>query len=159
MTTRLTIGRLANEVGVAPGTVRFYEAEGLLPPADRTEAGYRVYSQEDVRRLRLIKKARALGLGLPEIRELTRHLFELSCNDYEEGLDLIISRHVEETRRKIEVLRRLEEELVQLRTQLHEVAAPAGCRVSDCECCPLLDDDFETGSRACPPVGGERPGC
>ena len=96
--TRLTIGRLAKEVGLAPGAVRFYEAEGLLPPPARTESGYRLYTRDGVRRLRLIKKARALGLALPEIRDLAHDLFELSCNEYEDALDILISRHIDETR-------------------------------------------------------------
>ena len=142
--TRLTIGRLAKEVGLAPGAVRFYEAKGLLPPPARTESGYRVYTRDDVRRLRLIKKARALGLALPEIRYLANDLFELSCNEYEDALDVLIGRHIDEARHKIEALQGLEQELTRLRDHLHQVAAPAGCRLSDCECCPLIDDFGET---------------
>lgn len=50
--------------------VRLYESRGLLEPAERTEAGYRRFTDEDVAVLRFIRQARALGLHLEEIREI-----------------------------------------------------------------------------------------
>jgi Hg(II)-responsive transcriptional regulator len=69
---RLTIGRLAQLSGVHFETVRYYEREGLIPKPPRTRAGYRVFPQDAVRRLRFIKKAQELGFSLTEIRELLR---------------------------------------------------------------------------------------
>jgi MerR family copper efflux transcriptional regulator len=66
----LTIGRLADEVGVSIDTVRFYEKRGLLPQPARTAGGYRAYSPEDTWRLRFILRAKELGFTLREIREL-----------------------------------------------------------------------------------------
>lgn len=66
----LSIGTLAKEVGVNLETVRFYERRGLLPEPPRTEAGYRMYPSEAVRRLRFIKRAQELGFSLNEIEEL-----------------------------------------------------------------------------------------
>ena len=66
----LTIGKAAKQAGVAIDTVRFYEREGLLPRANRTASGYRLYSAADVDRLRFIRRAKALGFSLPEIAEL-----------------------------------------------------------------------------------------
>jgi MerR family copper efflux transcriptional regulator len=70
-TTRpLTIGRLARRAGVGIDTVRFYERARLLPTPVRTVSGYRTYGDADVERLRFIRRAKALGFTLDEIREL-----------------------------------------------------------------------------------------
>ncbi|MGC8550763.1 MAG: MerR family DNA-binding protein [Acidobacteriaceae bacterium] len=67
---RLTVGRLARHAGVNLETVRYYERQGLVSPAARTESGYRIYQQEAVRRIRFIKRAQELGFSLHEIKEL-----------------------------------------------------------------------------------------
>jgi DNA-binding transcriptional MerR regulator len=64
------IGKIAAEFGLNPKTIRYYEEIGLLPPAQRTAAGYRLYTDRDRDRLRFIAKAKAVGLTLEEIREV-----------------------------------------------------------------------------------------
>ncbi len=66
----MKIGELAQRSGVNIDTVRYYEREGLLPKAARLKSGYRVYDDDDVRRLRFVRRAKALGFTLPEVREL-----------------------------------------------------------------------------------------
>jgi MerR family transcriptional regulator, copper efflux regulator len=63
----LTIGAAARRAGLTRKAVRLYEARGLLPPVERTKAGYRLFSEHDVQALRFIGQARAVGLGLGEI--------------------------------------------------------------------------------------------
>ena len=70
MPEQYLIGRAAAAAGLTTKTLRYYEAMGLLPPPDRTESGYRVYSPAEVRRLGFIVKAKRLGLTLREIREI-----------------------------------------------------------------------------------------
>lgn len=70
MTTELTIGRVAKAVGVNIQTIRYYERLSLLNPTARRPSGYRLYGDEEVRRLRFIKNAQALGFTLHEITEL-----------------------------------------------------------------------------------------
>lgn len=65
-----TIGQLANVTAVTADTIRYYEKEGLLAPATKTAAGYRLYDDEAVRRLRFIRQAQQCGFSLTEIREL-----------------------------------------------------------------------------------------
>jgi len=65
-----TIGTVAREIGVRIDTIRFYERQGLIDPPPRTQAGYRVYGTEAVRRLRFVQQAKELGFSLKEIREL-----------------------------------------------------------------------------------------
>jgi Cu(I)-responsive transcriptional regulator len=66
----LTIGKVAKETGLGAETVRYYEREGLITPAGRTESNYRTYQQEDIARLLFIKHAKNLGFTLKEIKEL-----------------------------------------------------------------------------------------
>ena len=66
----MKIGELAQRAGVGVDTVRFYEREGLVPSPHRLASGYRVYADDDVLRLRFVRRAKALGFTLPEIREL-----------------------------------------------------------------------------------------
>jgi pimeloyl-ACP methyl ester carboxylesterase len=70
MTSELTIGKLAERTEVHPRTIRFYEAKGLLPPPRRSASGYRLYSLRDVKRLGLVRAARALGFSIREVHHL-----------------------------------------------------------------------------------------
>lgn len=65
-----TIGKLATEAEVTTDTIRYYEKEGLLAPTGKTEAGYRLYGEGAVLRVRFIKQAQQCGFSLAEIREL-----------------------------------------------------------------------------------------
>ncbi len=65
-----TIGRLADAADTTADTIRFYEREGLLQPAGRTDSSYRLYDQDAVIRLRFIRHAQACGFTLAEVREL-----------------------------------------------------------------------------------------
>ena len=68
--TKAFIGDVAKRVGLNAKTIRYYEELGLLSEPNRTESGYRVYSDADEERLRFIKGAKALGLSLAEIKEI-----------------------------------------------------------------------------------------
>ncbi len=69
----MRIGQLARSVGVDTQTIRFYEREGLLPPPDRQDNGYRIYTERHVERLAFIRRCRILELSLAEIHELQRY--------------------------------------------------------------------------------------
>ena len=66
----LTIGQVAKCASINLQTVRYYERQGLLAPISRTEAGYRIFSPQSVRRIRFIKRSQELGFSLHEIKEL-----------------------------------------------------------------------------------------
>ena len=89
MTRQFSIGQLAKVVGVTPKTIRYYESVGVLPPPSRNDARYRMYSEIDVRRLELVRRARALDMGLPEIRELVFCASTGSCNDFQERFQFL----------------------------------------------------------------------
>lgn len=64
------IGELAKRCGISADTLRFYEKNGLLTPAQRSESGYRLYRLEHEQQVQFILKAKTLGLSLDEIKEL-----------------------------------------------------------------------------------------
>ena len=66
----LTIGELARAAGLTAKTVRFWSDQGLLPPAARTPAGYRLYDPGALARLGLIRTLRDLGVGLADVRKV-----------------------------------------------------------------------------------------
>jgi DNA-binding transcriptional MerR regulator len=69
---RLTIGELARRAGVPVRTLRFWSDEGLVPVAERSAAGYRLYGTEAIARVDLVRALRELGLGLDAIAEILR---------------------------------------------------------------------------------------
>lgn len=66
----LSIGQLAKQAGVAIDTVRYYERNDLLAPAGRLASGYRRYGAIELKRLRFIRRAKALGFSLDDVRGL-----------------------------------------------------------------------------------------
>lgn len=68
--TTLTVSKLAEQVGTSTDTLRYYERIGLLPVADRSPSGYRLYGGEAVDTVNFIKRSQRLGLRLEDIREL-----------------------------------------------------------------------------------------
>lgn len=66
----MRIGDLAQQAGLKPSAIRFYEASGLLPTSARGANGYRLYGDAALKRLRMIQLAHRLGFGLDTLREL-----------------------------------------------------------------------------------------
>ena len=66
----LKIGELAQRTETSTETLRYYEAEGLLPEPKRSGSGYRLYTQQDIGRVHFIRRARAMDFSLKEIGEL-----------------------------------------------------------------------------------------
>lgn len=72
----MNIGDAASSSGISSKMIRHYEAIGLISPPRRSEAGYRLYDNDDVAILKFIKSARSLGFSLEQIKEL----LSLWCN-------------------------------------------------------------------------------
>jgi Cu(I)-responsive transcriptional regulator len=68
----MNIGQAARKAQVSAKMVRHYESLGLLPAVQRTDAGYRRYTEQQVHTLRFIRRARDLGFSMPEIAELLK---------------------------------------------------------------------------------------
>ena len=67
---RFSRGQVAKSTNLSIETIRFYEKQGLIKDPPRSPNGYRQYSQEDISRLKFIKRAKELGFSLKEITEL-----------------------------------------------------------------------------------------
>ena len=74
----LDIGEVARRVGVSVAALRLYERRGLLPKAQRSAGGYRQFSVDDVRRARLVRRARQAGLSLRQIEDAITHAHDAS---------------------------------------------------------------------------------
>ncbi|XBS68735.1 Cd(II)/Pb(II)-responsive transcriptional regulator [Acerihabitans sp. KWT182] len=109
----MLIGELAKRTGCDTATIRFYERERLLPAPGRSEAGYRLYSQEHDTRLRFILRCRQLGMRLHEIRQLQE--LQTHPNRACDDIDALLERHIALVRQRITALNELEIKLHELR--------------------------------------------
>jgi Cu(I)-responsive transcriptional regulator len=123
------IGRAAKESGVSVKMIRHYESIGILPKAARTLANYRVYGPNEIHALRFIRRARALGFSMEEIRELLGLWRNRSRSSAQ--VHKIAGRHVAELRRKIVELKAMVGTLEHLMQHCHGDDRPQ---------CPILDD-------------------
>lgn len=108
----MKIGVLASRSGLPVKTLRYYEELGLLPAIGRSEGGYRLFSEESLRRVEFIRRLKTLGLTLEEIQGcLAVHdAGELPCGDIEFQLE----RQIERIDGQIRELRKLRKELTDL---------------------------------------------
>lgn len=77
----LTIGQVAKAANVNVETIRYYQRRGLLPEPVKPLGGHRRYSDEDVTRLKFIKRAQVLGFTLEEIENLLRLEEAICCRE------------------------------------------------------------------------------
>ncbi len=81
MATGMSIGKLAQAAGVNIETIRYYQRRGLLDEPPKPLGGYRCYLPEQVKRLRFIKRAQALGFTLDEVGALLTLEAACSCSE------------------------------------------------------------------------------
>lgn len=105
----LTIGDLSKATATKVETIRYYERIGLLAAPDRTSGNYRAYKKSDLDRLSFIRRARDLGFGLEQVRELLglSDQKQRSC----EAVDVIARDHLADVDRKLADLKALRREL------------------------------------------------
>src|SRR5258708_3286277 len=121
-------GELARKTGCNLETIRYYEKIGMMPDPSRTAAGYRVYDQGHVSRLRFILRARELGFSIEEVRGLLTLVDRgtQTCAEVKERTE----NHLADVRAKIRDLKRIE----------HILAATAAqCSGDQVPECPVLD--------------------
>lgn len=75
----IDIGEAARRLGISAAALRLYEKRGLLPKARRTASGYRQYSQDDLKRARLVRRARRAGLSLAQIAQAMQRDATRTC--------------------------------------------------------------------------------
>ena len=119
----MNIGQLAARANVTTHTVRYYEKIGVLGNNKRAANGYRVYSERDLYALRLVRRAKLLGLTLAETREMSGFLWEDPTERklIEKSVE-ICEKYREKTEKKIEELVKykdlLDTEIKRLKTLL-----------------------------------------
>ena len=118
MKAGLTIGELAKEVCLNPKTIRYYEQVGLLPKPQRSEAGYRLYSKDEMERLQLIKRAKLLGLSLSEIKEIVEYAIDGHCGQLRDRLLSLVEAKLGEIDQMILDLTTFRQDLGQYRRDL-----------------------------------------
>jgi DNA-binding transcriptional MerR regulator len=118
----LTVSALADQASLSPDTVRYYERVGLLPKPARSAAGYRLYDQTAVARLRLIKGAQRAGLRLREIGELLQVADQGQCPCGH--TETLLRQRLAEVRAELDRLRALEADLVRLLERQPDPACP-----------------------------------
>jgi Cd(II)/Pb(II)-responsive transcriptional regulator len=123
----MKIGELAGATATRAETIRFYEREGLLPPAARTDGNYRVYGQAHAERLSFIRHCRGLDMSLGEIRLLLRFRDapEEDCGD----VNALLDEQIERVGRRVRELRQLERQLKALRERCRTVHDAGHCGI------------------------------
>lgn len=122
MDKRLNIGQVAKEVGLPAKTIRYYEEAGIFKPLKREDNQYRVFSNEDIRRLRLIKEIRLLGIPLKEVKEIVGRCTEKGCKDAEEYVETQLPQYISSIDKKIEELKALKKQLALIRNNFKKIS-------------------------------------
>jgi len=133
----MNIGEAARQSGVSAKMVRHYESLGLLPQVQRSDSGYRQYSQPEVHTLRFIKRARDLGFSMAEIAELVS-LWQ-NRRRASASVRRIAQKHADELAQRIAAMQAMQHTLIHLMNGCHGDSRPD---------CPILDD--LAGAAACP---------
>lgn len=132
----MNIGQAAKASGVSAKMIRYYESIGLLAPAHRSEAGYRVYRDHDIHALRFIARARGLGFSVDQMRDLLalwRDRDRASAD-----VKAIALAHVEVLEEKARALQQMSETLKHLAAHCHGDERPD---------CPIIDDFAQAGGQ------------
>jgi DNA-binding transcriptional MerR regulator len=156
MKAGLTIGELAGELQLNPKTIRYYEDVGLLPEPRRSESGYRLYSRYEVERLRLIKRAKLLGLSLAEIKELVAYAIDGRCGIMEDRLFSLVKAKLNEIDQKIEDLVIFRDNLRQYHVDLSNKLASGKNRErgpTDAASCRCLGEEADISPKLSLPLG------
>lgn len=119
------IGDVARQAGVSAANIRYYEKEGLLTPAAREDNSYRLYSADDVHRLRFIRLCRAMDMSLAEVRTLLE--LDWSRKADCEAARVTLDEHLQHVRSRLAELRSLEADLLALRNRCD--GTDAHCRI------------------------------
>jgi DNA-binding transcriptional MerR regulator len=108
----LSIGELSSQLEMSQRTIRYYEEIGLLNSIKRVEGGRRIYTEKDLRRLKLIKRLKIMGMTLSEMQELE------STWSYEKSNEKVLTRLMELLDNQ---LKRLEDRIADLDILRHEI--------------------------------------
>ena len=129
MNTPMNIGEAAKAAGVSAKMIRNYEQIGLLPPAERSDSGYRLYGPRDVSVLRFIRQSRRLGFSMEQIAELIGMWGDDTRSSRE--VKAVAQRHLDDLEEKMREITEMKDALQ------HLVSA---CKGDDHPTCAILDN-------------------
>ena len=124
----MNIGQAAKASGINAKLIRHYESIGIIPKANRTEAGYRIYGEADVHILSFVRRARGFGFSMKEIKKLVSLWRNKSRASRE--VKALAMRHVKELELKIKDLEEMAKALKYLAHHCHGDHRPD---------CPILE--------------------
>lgn len=127
MSDHIRIGEVAKRTGCSVDAIRYYEREGLLPAAQRSEGNFRLYDEAAVERLQFIRHCRSLDMNLAEVGTLLRT--QDHPNDKCEDVIALLDEHIGQVARRIADLERLERYLSELRGCCHEGNVARDCGI------------------------------
>lgn len=133
----MNIGQAAKASGVSAKMIRYYESNGLISPAARSDAGYRRFSEIEIHTLRFIRRARDLGFTVEQIADLLA-LWQDRSRKSADVKKMAMS-HVTMLRQKIEKLESMVATLTNLANCCHGDERPD---------CPILEDLSAVGNEA-----------
>ena len=123
------ISSFAEKCGVNKETIRYYERKKLLPEPDRTNTGYRFYSEKDIKRVKFSKHLQKLGFSLSEIYKLLGVVDK--DTDRCEGMFEFVSKKERAVQKQIEDLKKTERMLNDLRRRCPEQKELYACPIID----------------------------
>lgn len=129
----LQVADVVRRTGLTRKALRVYESMGLLEPADRTSAGYRLYDTEALRRIELINRAKVLGLTLAETKEFL-HVAEGCCGENHPQLAELVERKLDQTEQRIAELASLRQTLRDVLERLEQNEGVHRCEEALCTC-------------------------
>ncbi len=136
----MNIQEAASQSGMAPDTIRFYERRGVLPRPPRQPNGYRNYTDDHVRTLRLAKGLRHLGVPLEAVKPMIAIAHSGSCGDVRGDLTRALEETLAETEQRLGDLVHVRDHLAQILAGLASMQ-PADTEVpgmAPCECIRLV---------------------
>lgn len=131
---RYRIAQAAELSGVPATTIRYYEEQGLIRPADRAANGYRTYDDRDVARLRFVSRARALDLPVDDLAELVELWEGDRCAPVAQRLHDQVAGRLADTRQRMAALAELAGDLQQVLARLQDPPHDGPCVEGECVC-------------------------
>lgn len=133
----MNIGQAAKASGISAKMIRYYEEIGLIPLSQRTDAGYRIYAEQDIQTLKFIQHSRALGFSTEQMKEL----INLWKNKDRQSVEVkqLAQQHIDALNQKIADLQMM------VHTLQQSVNGCAGNEEAECE----ILNQIESGASCC----------
>ena len=138
------IGELAKQAGVTPDTVRYYEKQQMMSHDVRTEGGFRLYTADDLQRLKFIRHARQLGFTLESIRELLSIRVDPEHHTCQESKGIVQAR-LSEVESRIAELQTMQQAL----SKLNDACCGTSHSSEFCSILGILEEGAEASGNGC----------